>query len=135
MVIERLTQAAAAARAQWFNGTRKESRAESESIPLVSTQTQAREAPAAVEVGSRSSAQTHAQEVETGRRSACKNRGMADGATQVCVACGKSAVDVRVKKLLKCSACTIEPKYCSVECQHACWPAHKAECKANRKPA
>jgi hypothetical protein len=53
------------------------------------------------------------------------------GAT--CVACGKSAADVGPSRLLKCSACTIAPLYCSAECQQACWKAHKAECKANRK--
>ena len=51
----------------------------------------------------------------------------------VCVACGKSAVDVGKSRLMKCSACTIAPMYCSSACQQACWPAHKAECKANRK--
>jgi hypothetical protein len=51
---------------------------------------------------------------------------------EVCVACGRSAADVGAKKLLKCSACTIAPMYCSAECQKACWGAHKAECKANR---
>jgi hypothetical protein len=51
----------------------------------------------------------------------------------VCVACGKSAADVGVNRLLKCSACTVAPRYCSAECQSACWKAHKAECKTNRK--
>jgi hypothetical protein len=55
--------------------------------------------------------------------------------SDVCVACGKTAADVEcgAGKLLRCSACTIAPKYCSVACQRACWKAHKAECKANRK--
>ncbi len=54
-------------------------------------------------------------------------------AGDVCVACGKCAADVGATRLLKCSACTIAPMYCSAKCQHACWVAHKAECKANRK--
>jgi hypothetical protein len=53
---------------------------------------------------------------------------------EMCVACGKTAAEARVKKLLRCSACTLAPRYCSVECNHACWAAHKAECKANKKP-
>jgi hypothetical protein len=51
-----------------------------------------------------------------------------------CVACGKTAVTLGTK-LLRCSACTLAPSYCSVGCQKACWKEHKAECKANRKPA
>ncbi len=54
-------------------------------------------------------------------------------AMDVCMACGRTAADAMMKKLLKCSACTVAPKYCSAECQHACWAAHKAECKANKK--
>jgi hypothetical protein len=50
-----------------------------------------------------------------------------------CVACGKTSADVGVKALLRCSACSIAPLYCSVECQRACRKAHKAECKANKK--
>jgi hypothetical protein len=50
-----------------------------------------------------------------------------------CVACGKSAAELGVKKLMRCSACTIAPCYCSAVCQRECWSAHKAECKANRK--
>ncbi len=52
---------------------------------------------------------------------------------EVCMACGKNAADVGVAKLLKCSGCTNAPRYCSAECQRACWGAHKAECKANKK--
>jgi hypothetical protein len=51
----------------------------------------------------------------------------------VCSACGKSAADVGAVVLLRCSACVIAPLYCSVACQQASWPQHKAECKANRK--
>jgi hypothetical protein len=50
-----------------------------------------------------------------------------------CAGCGKTSSDCGLKQLLKCSACTIAPCYCGHECQKACWPAHKAECKANRK--
>ncbi len=49
-----------------------------------------------------------------------------------CVACGKHAHEVGTKKLLKCDACTIAPRYCSIECQKAMWPTHKADCKAHR---
>ena len=52
--------------------------------------------------------------------------------TEKCVACGKTALDVQLNRLFKCSVCTIAPRYCSVECQTAGWPSHKAECKANR---
>ena len=54
-------------------------------------------------------------------------------ALDVCMACGKTAADVGAVKLLKCSACTIAPVYCSAACQSACWKEHKVECKANRK--
>jgi hypothetical protein len=47
----------------------------------------------------------------------------------------KPAGEAGLKRLSRCSACTVAPCYCSSECQRACWPAHKAECKANRKPA
>ncbi len=50
-----------------------------------------------------------------------------------CVACGSTAADAGLAKLLKCSVCTMALAYCSAACQLACWPAHKAECKANRK--
>ncbi len=38
-----------------------------------------------------------------------------------------------MRRLHECGACTLAPKYCGVECQRACWKAHKAECKANRR--
>jgi stage V sporulation protein SpoVS len=50
-----------------------------------------------------------------------------------CVECGKSAKLLGVECLMKCSACTTGALYCSVECQKAAWPKHKAECKANRR--
>jgi hypothetical protein len=49
------------------------------------------------------------------------------------VACGRTSADVGMKALLRCSACSVAPLYCSVECQRACRRAHKAECKANKK--
>jgi hypothetical protein len=52
---------------------------------------------------------------------------------ETCVCCGKTAVMVGLKRLERCSACTIAPTYCGVECQRACWRAHKDACKANRK--
>jgi hypothetical protein len=54
---------------------------------------------------------------------------------EACVACGKTAGGLGLSRLLRCSACTVAPLYCSSECQKACWKAHKAECKANRKHA
>jgi hypothetical protein len=51
----------------------------------------------------------------------------------VCEACGRSAAEAGATRLLKCSVCTLAPMYCSAECQHVCWKAHKAACKANRK--
>ncbi len=52
---------------------------------------------------------------------------------EACAGCGKTRAELGMMQLLKCAACCIEPKYCSVKCQKACWPVHKAECKANRK--
>jgi hypothetical protein len=49
-----------------------------------------------------------------------------------CTACGKTAGELGLERMLRCSACTLRPWYCSAECQRACWGAHKAECKANR---
>jgi hypothetical protein len=53
--------------------------------------------------------------------------------TAGCAACGKTPDDLGVGKLHRCSACTLAPRYCSAECQRACWSQHKAECKANKK--
>jgi hypothetical protein len=53
--------------------------------------------------------------------------------TAVCANCGKNAALAGLERLLQCNACTIAPFYCGIECQKACWGAHKAECKANRK--
>ncbi len=53
-------------------------------------------------------------------------------AQEACVKCGKTAADMGLKRLLRCSACALSPRYCSAKCQRASWPAHKAECKANR---
>jgi hypothetical protein len=50
-----------------------------------------------------------------------------------CAGCGKTAASCGMDRLLRCSACTIATGYCGPECQKACWPGHKAECKANRK--
>ncbi len=50
-----------------------------------------------------------------------------------CVACGKTAQDSGMAKLLKCSACMLAPMYCSAACQRSCWPQHKVQCKANKK--
>jgi hypothetical protein len=52
---------------------------------------------------------------------------------QVCWACGQSARMLGLPRLQKCSGCTTGASYCTVECQKAAWPKHKAECKANRK--
>jgi hypothetical protein len=52
--------------------------------------------------------------------------------TEPCAGCGKTAAVCGLERLMQCSACTIAPKYCSAACQKACWPAHKAECTANR---
>jgi hypothetical protein len=49
-----------------------------------------------------------------------------------CVVCGRTAGELGLARMLRCSACTLKPSYCSVQCQRACWGAHKAECKANR---
>jgi hypothetical protein len=52
---------------------------------------------------------------------------------KMCLECGKSAKLLGVQRLTRCSGCTTRALYCSVECQKAAWPKHKAECKANRK--
>jgi hypothetical protein len=52
---------------------------------------------------------------------------------EVCVVCGKTPQEMRMKMLLKCSGCTIAPRYCSATCQKVDWAVHKAACKANRK--
>jgi hypothetical protein len=54
---------------------------------------------------------------------------------QKCVGCGKTAADMGVQQLLKCSGCSMAPLYCGSQCQKAQWKEHKAECKANRKKA
>ncbi len=51
---------------------------------------------------------------------------------EVCAACGKNTCELGTQ-MMKCSACIIAPVYCGVACQKAAWPAHRAECKANRK--
>jgi hypothetical protein len=40
---------------------------------------------------------------------------------EVCAACGKTSADTGSQSLMRCSACTIAPRYCSVACQKACW--------------
>jgi hypothetical protein len=55
-------------------------------------------------------------------------------ATCVCVVCERTAAQEGLKRLPRCSACTIELAYCSAECQRAHWQAHRAECMANRIP-
>ncbi len=52
---------------------------------------------------------------------------------EMCMVCGKTRAELGMQALLKCSACSIEPKYCSAECQKVAWPSHKAGCKANRR--
>jgi hypothetical protein len=52
---------------------------------------------------------------------------------QLCVGCGKTREQLDMRPLLRCSACTVAPGYCGAACQKAHWPAHKVECKANRK--
>jgi hypothetical protein len=59
--------------------------------------------------------------------------GKKDRVNEACSNCGKTCVDLGIERLLKCSGCTIAPVYCSVVCQQACWKAHKADCKANKK--
>jgi hypothetical protein len=56
-------------------------------------------------------------------------------AAQKCTVCGKTAAESGLRKLMKCSGCTVAPPYCSSVCQKAHWSAHKLECKANRNAA
>ena len=81
--------------------------------------------------------QNNTQEVETQNRTQQVSQPVEtqNRAQEVCTACGKTAAMVGIKKLMKCSACTIEPLYCSAACQRACWGAHKAVCRENRKQA
>jgi hypothetical protein len=53
---------------------------------------------------------------------------------ETCSVCAKTAREVGRERLLLCSGCTVKPLYCSAECQKTGWKAHKAECKANKKP-
>jgi hypothetical protein len=78
--------------------------------------------------GDTESAQAQAQAGDAAARAVPK-------AKKLCVACGKLAAEMAGKKMLKCSGCTLEPHYCSTECQRLCWHAHKAECRANKKPS
>jgi hypothetical protein len=52
---------------------------------------------------------------------------------EACESCGRTAGELKVAALLRCSACTIAPRYCSAACQRAGWPAHKPLCKLNSK--
>jgi hypothetical protein len=52
---------------------------------------------------------------------------------EACVACSKTPAELGMARLLKCSACTLAPAYCSGECQRVHWRAHKSDCKAHRK--
>jgi hypothetical protein len=52
---------------------------------------------------------------------------------QACVTCGRTAEELGIERLLKCSACTIRPPYCSAECQRSDWAVHKAECRMNKR--
>jgi hypothetical protein len=54
---------------------------------------------------------------------------------QVCAVCSLSVGERGVKKLFRCSACTLAPVYCSPACQQAGWKGHKEECKKNKKTA
>jgi hypothetical protein len=71
---------------------------------------------------------------DASKSSEASDRRSARHAAEVCDACGKTPSDMDGKPLLRCSACTVAPRYCSAACQQARWGAHKAECKANRKP-
>jgi hypothetical protein len=51
---------------------------------------------------------------------------------EACSLCGKTAQELGLVRLLRCSACTIAPLYCSAECQRGAWERHKSECKASR---
>ncbi len=53
--------------------------------------------------------------------------------SRACTACGKSQEELGGIRLLKCSACTLAPRYCSAACQKISWSTHKAECKTNKK--
>jgi hypothetical protein len=48
----------------------------------------------------------------------------------VCAACGAKREDAGVTLQLCSGCCAV--RYCSSECQHADWKAHKAACKAKR---
>jgi hypothetical protein len=51
---------------------------------------------------------------------------------EACSVCGKTAGELGIR-MLKCSACTIAPKYCSAKCQKADWTTHKTECRLHKK--
>ncbi len=52
---------------------------------------------------------------------------------EACTACGQTAEELGLSRMLRCSACTVSPLYCSAACQKASWSAHKAECKVNKR--
>lgn len=58
--------------------------------------------------------------------------GAAEDPLACCAACGKRKGDAGVRKLRTCTGCRAL-KYCSTECQHAHWDAHKAACKEAKR--
>ncbi len=77
--------------------------------------------------------------LHTGGKELDKKKGKADRkdrnrvGNSTCTGCGKTAAEAGLKRLLACSACTIAPEYCGLECQLACWGTHRAECRENKQ--
>lgn len=71
-------------------------------------------------------------EAEAGAAAPAANGGGVDMTEERCAGCDKRKGDPGVPKLRSCTGCRTV-KYCSTDCQHAHWAAHKAACKEAKR--